>query len=136
MSITDNPLFIELFGDSESESTQSTAEQIPPESMPVKENIYPYRLEVLKQKLSDFLLKLKQYGASYSVRHTIKKRKSYELLEVKSFVDVHCENKILQADLLNEINNDAELKTLLILNFAQHDKDTYDIIYGYAIVRS
>ena len=140
MSITENPLFIELFGKSETKSTQSTAEQVRPESKPIKENehdnIYLYQPEVLKQKLSDFLLKLKQCGASYSVRHTITKRKVYEPLEVKSFVDVYCENKIFQADLLNEINNDAELKALLIINFAQNDKDTDDIIFGYAVVHT
>ncbi len=137
-NITENPLFNELFGTSETtaknlQESQTKAEHIQPEATPIKENeqvnIFPYRLENLKQKLSDFLLKLKQAGASYEVNHNIHKRIDLTI-EIKSFVKINCENKILQADLLNEINNDAELKTLLILNFARYDNDTRFIIDG------
>ncbi len=137
-SILNNPLFIELFGISESEQEPSetiTAEPMKPEELkdlePVKENehdnIFSYRPEVLKNKLSDYLCKLKKAGATYTVSE------GYSLADRR--IKITCKDSKVQEQLINELHNDTETEALLILKAAIRDADLAYSIKERASIR-
>lgn len=137
-SILNNPLFIELFGISESEQEPSetiTAEPMKPEKLKdlesVRENehnnIFSYRPEVLKNKLSDFLCKLKKAGATYTVSE------GYSLADRR--VKIACKDSRVQKQLIKELHNDTETEALLILKSAIRDVDLAEAIKERACIR-
>lgn len=120
-------LMIDLFGTSKQEQKPEIKIE------PVKEKeIFSYRLERLKNKLSDFLSRLKQAGASYTVTNI----QPEQPLNNNNRVKIICEdNTLLQSDLMNELRNDLELEVLLILNFLQYSDCLREKVEGLATYR-
>ena len=162
-SITDNPLFIELFGTSETRETtaenlegsgtntapwrktdfhqqeskqpegipasnQQTASERQKDSQPVKENgqvnFSLYRLEVLRDKMRDFLDRMNKAGLAYTVKNCR--------------VQIPCRDsdKRQERDSLLEIlRNEPETEAMLILRVATTDRDLADCIVERACIR-
>ena len=90
-------------------------------------NIFSYRPEVLKNKLSDFLSKLNQAGASYTVSA------GYSLAD--SRISITCEDLRQEGELMNELRNNPDIEALLILKAAIKDVDLADCIKERACIR-
>ena len=123
-------LMSDLFG----KTTQQPEPEI--KIKPVKEkeqiNFFPYRPENLKNKLSEFLSKLKQAGASYTVTNI---QSGYTFNNTHRVKIICKDNTLLETDLMREIHNDIELESLLILNFIQYSDFLFEKIEGLATYR-